>query len=82
MEEAYSEVVHWQKNTFTLHFGKPGKEFVFEMRRLLRAYADGTALESIALMASTALCVLLLQKLFITQNKKITLLAWRDAYLT
>ena len=64
MEDAYSEVFHWQKNIFTVPFSKAGKEFVFELSRLHRACADGTALESIALMASTALSVLLLQKPF------------------
>ena len=54
MEDAYSGVVQWQKNTFTVPFGKAGKEYVLELSRLLRAYADETALESIALMASTA----------------------------
>ena len=44
----YSELVHWQKNTFTFPVGKAGKEFVLEVNRLLRAYADGRELESIA----------------------------------
>ena len=48
IEDAYSEVVHWQKNTFNVPFGKAGKGFVLELSRLLRAYADGSALESIA----------------------------------
>ena len=51
----YTEVVHWQKNTFTVAFDTAGRKFVFELSELLRAYTDGTVLESIALMASTAL---------------------------
>ena len=43
---------------------KAGKEFVFELSRLLRPYAHVKALESIVLMTSTALFVLLLQKPF------------------
>ena len=70
MEDAYSEVVHWQKNTFTVPFGKAGKGFVFELSRLLWAYTDGRALESTALMASTALSVLLLQKPFYHSKRK------------
>ena len=70
MEDGYSEAVHWQQNTFTVPFGKAGKEFVFELSRLLRTYADGTALESIALRASTALSVLLLQKTFYHSKQK------------
>ena len=43
------------ENTFIVPLGKPGKEFGFELSRLLRAYADGTALESIALVICPAL---------------------------
>ena len=70
MEDAYSEVVLWQKNTFNLPFGRARKEFVFEWSRLLRSYTDGTALESFALMASTVLSVLLLQKPFHHSKQK------------
>ena len=80
-EDGYSEVVHWQKNTFTVPFGKAGKEFALEVSRLLRAYIDGTAHESIPLKASTALFALLYRNLLITRNKRITLFAWRNAYL-
>ena len=41
MEDAYHKVVHWKKNTFAVPFGKAGKEFVFQLSRLLSAYADG-----------------------------------------
>ena len=64
MEDAYSEVVHWEKNAFTVPFDNTGEEFVLQLSRLLRAYADGTALESIALMANTVLSVLLLYEHF------------------
>ena len=50
LEDGFSEVVHWQINTFTVPLGKAGKDFVFEVSRLLRAYADGTALESMDLL--------------------------------
>ena len=43
---------------------------MFELSRLLSAYADGTALGSIALMASTVLSVLLLQKPFYPLKQK------------
>lgn len=64
MEEAYSEVVHWRMNSFRIPFGKAGKGFVQEMSRLLRAYADGSALEAIALKACSVMPALLLQKPF------------------
>lgn len=42
--------------------GSAGKSFVRELSIMLRAFAEGSALESIALSAVTVLCVLLLQK--------------------
>ena len=71
IEDAYTEVVHWQKHTVTVPFGKARKELLFELSRLLRAYADGTALVSIALVARTALSVLLLQKPFYYLKHKV-----------
>ena len=62
LEAAYAEVVHWKPNTFPIPFGNAGKKFTQELSRLFRAYAEGTALESIALKATTVLPILLLQK--------------------
>ena len=64
IEVAYSEVVHWRKNTFQVPLGNAGKGFVSELSRLYLAYADGSALEAIALKACTVLSILLLQKPF------------------
>ena len=57
---------------------------MLELSRLLRAYADGSALDSIALMACTVLSVLLLQKAFHHSKQKDDsaclerhLLSWR-----
>ncbi len=47
---------------FQVPFGKVGKKFVQELSRLFRAYAEGSALESIALRAVMVLSVLALQK--------------------
>ena len=59
---AYAEVVHWKKNLFAVPLGKPGKTFVQELSRLFRAYAEQSALESVALQAVTVMSILLLQK--------------------
>ena len=59
VSSAYSEVVHWRKNTFTVPYGKVGKKFVYELSTLYRAYAEGSALECIALKAVTVMSVLL-----------------------
>ena len=59
---AYSEIVHWRRNVFSVPSGKAGKAFVSELARLFRSYADGSAFESIALTAAMILSQLLLQK--------------------
>jgi len=59
---AYEEVVHWKPNIFLLPFGKAGKSFVRELARLYQAFADNSALSSIALLACSVMQPLLLQK--------------------
>ena len=56
LSDAYSELVHWRRNVFSIPSGKCGKELISEIARLLQAYAEATALESIALKAVTV-CV-------------------------
>ena len=58
----YSEVVHWKKNSFFVPYGNVGKQFVSELSKLYRAYAEGSAIECIALKAATVMSLLLLQK--------------------
>ena len=60
----YTEVVHWKRNCFLVPCGKSGKEFVRELSRLYMysAYGSTSALESVALMATVVLPILLLQK--------------------
>ena len=62
IDAAYAEVVHWTRNIFQVPSGAAGKEFVAELTRLFYAYAEQTALESVALTAVMVLPVLLLQK--------------------
>ena len=59
---AYDEAVHWRRNMFTLPSGLVGKEFVAELSRLFRAYAESSALECIALKAAALMPLLLLQR--------------------
>ena len=70
LDEAYSEVVHWQNNIFNVPLENAGKSFVAELSRLYRAYADGSALEAIALKACTVMSVLLLQRPFRSSKSK------------
>jgi hypothetical protein len=58
---AYSEIVHWKRNIFPVPLGRVGKRFVTELSRLFRAYAEASALESIALTATAIMPILLLQ---------------------
>lgn len=59
---AYGETVHWRRNIFLVPSGASGKDFVGEMARLFQAFADGSAMESIALTAAMAMPALLLQR--------------------
>ena len=52
---AYDEVVHWRPNVFFIPFGKAGKLFAKEFARLYQAFAEDTALSSIALMGCSVL---------------------------
>ena len=54
----YEEVIHWKLNTFLIPFGKSGNSFVQELARLYWAFAEDSALHSIALMLSDAAFVI------------------------
>ena len=58
---AYNEVIHWKGNLFSVPYGSCGKAFVSELSRLIRAYAERSSLESVALTTANVACVLLLQ---------------------
>ena len=58
----YDEVVHWRKALFKSPLAKCGRAFVTEQARLFRAYATGSAFESVALKAAMIMPVLLLQQ--------------------
>ena len=66
----YAEVVHWKRNLFKVPSGKVGSSFVKELTRLIRAYADSSALESVALKAVMVMPHLLLQKSHRTSKTK------------
>lgn len=70
VDSAYTEVIHWRRNEFKVPSGKTGKAFVAEMNHLLRAYAEGSALETIALKCAMILPSLLLQKPLKTSKAK------------
>ena len=62
VKDAYQEVVRWRPNHFSIPLGAVGKKFVVEVTRLVRAFAEGSALESVALWALTIMPSLLLQQ--------------------
>ena len=62
IDACYKEVVHWRRNYFMIPSGKAGKDFVTELTRLLRAFADGSTLECVALKAAMVMPPLLLQR--------------------
>ena len=59
---AYDEIVHWRRNVFMLPSGGVGKKFVRELTSLFLAYAQGSAMESVAIEAAMVASTLLLQK--------------------
>ena len=62
LNRVYDEVVQWKRNCFMVPSGKAGKAFVQELSRLFDAYAEGSALESVAMKAAMTMPALLLQK--------------------
>ena len=58
----YDEAVHWKRNLLKVPSGKAGAAFVRELSRMFRAYADCSALESVAMQAAMVMPTLLLQK--------------------
>ena len=62
INEVYHEVVYWQRNVFPVLSGFSGKFFVSELSGLFQAYADGSALESMAITAVIVAPHPLLQK--------------------
>ena len=62
LQTVYEEVVHWRKNCFKIPSGNVGKSFVDELSRLYSSFADASALECVALMATVVLPILVLQQ--------------------
>ena len=62
IHSAYCEVVHWRRNLFLVPSGSVGKAFVRELTRLFNAYAQASALESVAFESITVASCVLLQK--------------------
>lgn len=62
LRKIYYEAVHWLPNVFLVPLGSTGKKFVQETNRLLRGFAEASALESVSLFALMVMPLLLLQK--------------------
>ena len=60
--KCYNEAICWTRNLFKIPSGKSGTMFVKELVRLIRAYAEGSSMESFALSAAMLMPILLLQK--------------------
>ena len=78
----------WRKNSFKVPAGNSGKSFISEIARLFRAFAEKSALESVAMKAVTVLAILALQKPFQTSKTKDhvsclvrRLVLWKDGNL-
>ena len=62
LNRIYEETVHWSRNLFKIPSGKAGTAFVREISRMFRAFADSSALESVAMKVVMVMPALLLQK--------------------
>ena len=62
VSSAYEQVVCWKRNLFNVPYGAAGAEFVEELAALLKSFAEGGKLRSIAWKAMCVACHLLLQK--------------------
>ena len=62
INRCYEVIVHWRRNLFKVPSGKAGKAFVQELVRMFHAYANASALESVAMKAAMVMPALLLQK--------------------
>ena len=58
----YDEVVHYRRNLLLVPYGKSGKEFVLELARIVRGFAEGAGWRPMAWKMVTVACHLLLQK--------------------
>ena len=62
IHNCYSEAILWKHNFFYIPRGYTGESFVKELSRLFKAYAEASALESIALKAAFLFPILILQR--------------------
>ena len=62
IHSCYESIVNWNKFFFSVPRGTEGAKFVKEMGRLLRLFANGSGLKSIALKAAMILSSLMLMK--------------------
>ena len=62
LNTTYAEAIHWKINLFKIPYGAIGKSFVSELAWLFKAFAESSALESVALRAATIMPIMLLQK--------------------
>ena len=60
IDEAYQTIVQWRRNIFELPYGEIGKDFISEMSKCIKGYANDAAMECVSLKA--ALVPLLLQR--------------------
>ena len=62
IDKAYDEIVHWRRNLFEIPRGNAGSSMVREVSRLLEAYSNASAMESVALKAAMVFPALMLQR--------------------
>ena len=62
IEKVFLVVARWRRNIFDLPTGKAGEEFIEELTQLYSHFNNGTEFESVALLMTSIIFPLLLQK--------------------
>ena len=59
--EAYQTIVQWRRNIFELPYGEIGKDFISEMSKCIKGYANDAAMKCVTLKVALVMPPLLLQ---------------------
>ena len=61
IDEAYQTIVQWRRNIFELPYGEIGKDFISEMSKCIKGYANDAAMKCVTLKVALVMPPLLLQ---------------------
>ena len=62
IDDAYNEVTKWRKNTFLIPYGKTGRDFIDQLKKLIDDWNNRSPMQHLALKAAIVLLATALQK--------------------